>query len=161
PATSVFPASGPVRLRVAWKHPLGPGTSGLAVSGDRLVTLDADDKGVWAGGLSPRDGTGAWKVAVDRGAQDEERGPGRPPAVAEGLVFALSPACQMRALELATGKPVWQVDFKAEFGSKAAQGCVSSPLVDGGHLVVQTGAPDDKRIVALDRRTGALAWAAK
>jgi outer membrane protein assembly factor BamB len=160
-ATSVFPATGPVRLRVAWKVPLGAGSAGLVVSGDRLVTLDADDKSVSAVALAPRDGSVAWRVTLDSGPQQEDSGPGSTPAIADGLVFALSPACQLRALELASGKAVWQVDLKAQFGAKLQRGCVSSPLVDGGHLVIQTGAPDDKRIVALDRKTGALAWVAK
>jgi len=115
PSTGVFPASGPVRLKVAWRRPVGPGTSGLSVSGDRLVTLDSDEKGAWAVALSPRDGSVAWRVALDPGVPDEERGPGSTPVIAGGLAYALSPACQLRALDLATGKVAWHVDLKARF----------------------------------------------
>ena len=111
--------------------------------------------------LSTRDGSVLWRVALDAEMPDDERGPASTPAVADGLAFVLSPACQLRALELASGKPAWHVDMKAQFGSKARLGCVSSPLVDGDRVIVQTGAPEDKRVVALDRRTGAVAWAAK
>jgi outer membrane protein assembly factor BamB len=161
PATSVFPATGPVPLRVAWRRPLGTGTSGLSVSGERVVTLDSDEKGAAAVALSTRDGSLLWRVPLDAEIPDDERGPGSTPAVAGGLAFVLSPACQLRALDLATGKPAWHVDMKAQFESKARLGCVSSPLVDGDHVVVQTGAPEDKRVVAVDRRTGALVWSAK
>jgi len=161
PSTGVFPASGPVRLKVAWRRPVGPGTSGLSVSGDRLVTLDSDEKGAWAVALSPRDGSVAWRVALDPGVPDEERGPGSTPVIAGGLAYALSPACQLRALDLATGKVAWHVDLKAQFGASPRQGCASSPLVEGERLFVQTGAPEDKRVAALDRATGSVAWAVK
>ena len=160
PATSVFPATGPVRLRVVWRRPVGLGSSGLSVSGDRLVTLDSDEKGAFALALSVRDGSVLWRVPLDAEIPDDERGPGSTPAVADGLAFVLSPACQLRALELASGRPVWHVDMKAQFGSKAQLGCVSSPLVEGERVIVQTGAPEEKRVVALDRRTGVVAWTA-
>lgn len=161
PATGVFPASGPVKLKTAWRRPLGPGTSGLTVAGDRLVTLDSDEKGSWAVALSPRDGSVAWRVALDPGVPDEERGPGSTPVLAGGLAYVVSPACQLRALELATGKVAWHVDLKAQFGASPRQGCASSPLVEGDRLFVQTGAPEDKRVAALDRATGTVAWAVK
>jgi outer membrane protein assembly factor BamB len=131
------------------------------VSGDRLVTLDSDEKGAWAVALSPGDGSVRWRVPLDAELPDDERGPGSTPALADGLAFVLSPACQLRALEPATGNVAWHVDMKAQFGSKPRLGCVSSPLLDGERVIVQTGAPEDQRVVALDRRTGALAWAAE
>jgi outer membrane protein assembly factor BamB len=160
PALSVFPTAGPVRLKEAWRRPIGLATSGLSVAGERIITLDSDEKGVGAVALSTRDGSVLWRVALDAEIFDDERGAGSTPAVADGLAFVLSPACQLRALELATGKLAWHVDIKAQFGSKARLGCVSSPLVDGERVIVQTGAPEEKRVVALDRRTGAVAWTA-
>jgi outer membrane protein assembly factor BamB len=150
-----------VRLKIAWRRPIGLATSGLSISGDRIVTLDSDENGAGALSLATRDGSVLWRVALDAGIPDDERGPGSTPAVADGLAYALSPACQLRALELANGTVAWHVDLKAQFDSKARLGCVSSPLVDGDRLVVQTGALEDKRVVALDRRTGKVAWTAK
>lgn len=160
-ASAVFPAAGTLRLREAWRRPLGVATSGLSVAGDRLVTLESDESGAHAVALSTRDGSVLWRVALDPSLPDDERGPASTPALADGLAFVLSPACQLRALELASGKVAWHVDLKAQYGSAARLGCTSSPLVDGPRVVVQTGAPEDKRVVALDRRTGSLAWAAK
>ena len=150
-----------MKLKTAWRRPIGPGTSGLTVAGDRLVTLDSDEKGAWAVALSPRDGSVAWRIALDPGVPDEERGPGSTPVLAGGLAYVVSPACQLRALELATGKVAWHVDLKAQFGATPRQGCASSPLVEGDRLFVQTGAPEDKRVAALDRATGTVAWAVK
>lgn len=161
PATSVFPRDRAVRLRVAWRRPLGVATSGLAVSGDRLVTLESDAGQASAVALSTADGSVLWRVPLDAGLPDEERGPGSTPAVKDGLAYALSPACQLRALDLATGKAAWHVDLKARFAASARLGCVSSPLVEGDLVIVQPGARDDHRVVALDRRSGELAWSAK
>jgi len=161
PAASVFPATGPVRLEIAWRRPIGPATAGLSSSGDLLVTLDSDEQGAWAVALRPGDGTLAWRVPLDAGLPDDERGPGSTPAIAGGFAFVLSPACQLRALELATGKTAWHVDLKARFGAAARLGCTSSPLLDAGRVIVQPGAPDDNHVVALDGATGATAWKAK
>lgn len=159
-AEKVFPASGPVRLRAAWRRPLGVAGSGLSVSGDRLVTLESDEKGAWALALSVLDGSPLWRAFLDAEIPDDERGPASTPAIADGLAFVLSPACQLRALRLESGETAWHVDLKAQFGSKPRMGCASSPLVEGERVIVQTGVPEDKRVIALERRTGALAWAA-
>jgi outer membrane protein assembly factor BamB len=158
---AVFPASGPVRLKEAWRKPIGVAGSALSVSGETLVTLDSDEKGAGAIALDARDGSVLWRVALDAEKLDEDRGPSSTPAVGSGLAYVLSPGCQLRALALADGKEAWHVDLKAQFGANPRNGCASSPLLDGERLIVQTAAPDDKRIVALDSRTGALQWAAK
>jgi hypothetical protein len=65
-ATGVFPAAGPVKLAVAWRRPLGLGTSGLAAAADRIVTLESDEAGAWATALSLGDGSVLWRMALDR-----------------------------------------------------------------------------------------------
>jgi outer membrane protein assembly factor BamB len=160
-AGPAFPAGGPLRLKQAWRRPIGVATSGLSVAGETLVTLDSDEKGAGAVALSTKDGAVLWRVPLDNDKLDPERGPSSTPAVASGLAYVLSTGCQLRALALADGKQAWHVDLKAQFGANPTRGCSSSPLVDGESVIVQTAAPEDKRVVALDRRTGALQWAAK
>lgn len=157
-AASSFPKGGPVRLRVAWRRPLGVGVSGLAVADGRVFTLESDGERAQAVALSASDGSLLWREPLDAGLPDEERGPASTPAVADGWVFVLSPACQLRALDVATGKAAWHVDLKARFGAAPRLGCASSPLVVGDRVVVQPGAAEDHRIVAFDRRSGTLAW---
>jgi outer membrane protein assembly factor BamB len=161
PATSVFPRSGPVHLELAWRRALGVGTAGLAVAGDRLLTLESDGARAVAVALSTADGSVLWRVPLDEGLPDEERGPGSSPAVKDGHAYVLSPACQLRALQLGSGRVIWHVDLKARFGAAPRLGCQSSPLLEGDRLIVQPAAPENHRLVALDRRTGELAWSAK
>jgi outer membrane protein assembly factor BamB len=62
---------------------------------------------------------------------------------------------ELVALEGATGKVVWRIDFKKEFGTKGQTfGSVCSPLIDGGFLFVQTSGG----LVKLDCGTGAIVW---
>jgi outer membrane protein assembly factor BamB len=62
---------------------------------------------------------------------------------------------ELVALEGATGKVVWRIDFKKEFGTKGQTfGSVCSPLIDGGFLFMQTSGG----LVKLDCGTGAIVW---
>jgi outer membrane protein assembly factor BamB len=160
-ASTAIPESGPVRLKEAWRRPIGVGTSGLSIAGGTLVTLDSDEKGAGAIALSTKDGSVLWRVPLDDDKLDPERGPASTPAVSSDLAYVVTPGCQLRALALADGKPAWNVDLKAQFGANPTRGCSTSPLLEGDSVIVQTAAPDDKRVAALDRRTGAPKWAAK
>ncbi len=160
-AGASLPASGPLRLKEAWRRPVGVATSGLSVTGGTLVTLDSDEKGAGAIALKAMDGSVLWRTPRDAENLDEERGPASTPAVASDLAYVLSPGCQLRALGIADGKQAWHVDLKAQFGPNPRRGCSTSPLGDGDLVIVQTAAPEEKRVVALDRKTGALQWAAK
>jgi outer membrane protein assembly factor BamB len=161
PGTGVLPKTGEVRLKVAWRRPLGVATSGLAVASDRLITLDSEDGKSSAVALSRADGRVLWRTPLDAGLPDEERGPASTPAVSGTRAFVLSPACQLRALDLATGKVEWHVDLKARFGSAPRLGCVSSPLLDESRVIVQPAVAEDHRVAAFDQRTGELSWSAK
>jgi outer membrane protein assembly factor BamB len=88
-------------------------------------------------------------------------GPGSTPAAGAGRLFTVTKACQLRALDAATGKVAWTVDLKAKFGNELRLGCLSSPFVEDGRLVVQAAGKDDHRVVGLDAATGELVWSFK
>ncbi len=92
PGVGVFPKTGEVRLKVAWRRPLGVATSGLAVASDRIVTLDSEDGKSSAVALSRADGSVLWRSPLDAGLPDEERGPQSTPAVSgtAGVVLHLA-----------------------------------------------------------------------
>ncbi|MBL8816463.1 MAG: PQQ-binding-like beta-propeller repeat protein [Planctomyces sp.] len=59
------------------------------------------------------------------------------------------------ALDGATGREAWKVDFAQEFGTGPETfGFVCSPLVDGGHVYVQTAGG----LVKLESATGKIVW---
>jgi outer membrane protein assembly factor BamB len=64
----------------------------------------------------------------------------------------------LAALETATGKIRWQKSIRKEFGGQPGQWAYAeSPLVDGD-LVVVTPGGEQATLVALNKKTGALAW---
>lgn len=62
---------------------------------------------------------------------------------------------ELVALDGATGKEAWRIDFKKEFGTSGQTfGSVCSPLIDGGFLFVQTSGG----LVKIDCSSGAIVW---
>jgi len=62
---------------------------------------------------------------------------------------------ELVALNGATGKEAWRIDFKKEFGTNGQTfGSVCSPLIDGGFLFVQTSGG----LVKIDCSSGAIVW---
>jgi outer membrane protein assembly factor BamB len=149
------------QLRKGWSAPVEGGTSGLAVAQGRVFTLDQRDDQDVVVALSADDGRELWRAPLDPTAAGATGGPGSTPAVIGDLVFTLSTACRLRAHDVATGAVKWDTDLVKRFGASARRGCHSSPIVAGNRLVLQPAGAEDHRVVALDPRTGDLAWSAK
>ena len=99
---------------------------------------------------------------LDAEIPDEERGPGSTPAVGDGRAYVLSPACQLRALELATGKLAWHVDMKARFDVEAPVSDASARRSSTATAsIVQTGAAEGTVVAASIGAPGSVAWSAK
>lgn len=149
-----------LKLRKAWRHPIGGGRSGVVISEGRLFALVTDGEMQQALALDATSGKVLWQVPVGPHV-DASMAPVSAPAVEGSRVFVLGTDCSLRALATATGEPVWRVDLKQRFGSSLRRGCETSPFAENGRVVLQPGGPDDHRLVALDSRTGDLVWSAK
>lgn len=160
-ASGVFAEGRSPRLAKLWSHAIEGGYSGLAVSGDRVFTIVIQGDDEYALALDAGSGRPLWRTKLDPLVKDMAVPPMSTPAAHGGRVFTLSGACQLRALDAATGTPVWHVDLKARFGSAPWSGCAASPAVDGGRLILQAAGREDQRFVALDPASGALVWSAK
>ena len=151
-----------VRLVEAWRRPLGPGVAGIVVADGRAFTLATRDEQDEAVAFAVEDGREAWRVRLDASVPAADRGPGSTPLVDGGRLVVLTPACQLRALETATGRTVWHRDLKADFAVVVRQGCASSPLLEDGTLVIQGGGREnDQRVIGLDPATGQTRWTAR
>lgn len=160
PATAVF-GSGTFRLREVWRRPAGGGISAFATAGGRLFFLAAEGESRYAFALSADTGAELWRVALAPTPAVLEFGPASTPATDGRLAFFLSPACELMALAVATGKSVWRHDLKQEFATgPMTSGCWTSPLLAGKLLVVDVDGEPDKRVVAFDKDTGAVIWSA-
>ena len=104
----------PFDLRLVWSRPLGAGYSGISIADETAVTMFSDGVSDYVVALSARGGDELWRLTLGptfRGRHGSEDGPSSTPAVANGRVFAVGPNGRLVALELATGKLLWQVDL--------------------------------------------------
>ena len=156
-------ASGAGAPVLRWRAPLGSGYSAVAVAGDRAVTLFADDKSDLLAGFDASTGKESWRIVMGPrydGIAGSFDGPVATPAIAEGRVFALDPAGNLVAADLADGHELWRVDLTArENAPRPEHGFATSPLVAAGVLIVQTGAKGGA-IAGFDPATGARRWTA-
>jgi outer membrane protein assembly factor BamB len=118
-----------------------------------------DDEYVQA--LSTADAKQIWRTRV--GKVGPNKGPQYPgarstPTVDGELLYALGSDGDLACLETGTGKLRWTKNLQADFGGKPGNWAYAeSPLVDGD-VVVCTPGGSDATLVALDKKTGEVAW---
>ena len=153
-----WPKDGPRRL---WGGKVGLGWSSVAVLGERVYTLgnvnDADQI------LCLNAATGAllWRYEYFCVAADPNGypGPRSTPTVDGRLVYTLSRHGQLFCLNAENGRVIWSVDLVLQYGARAPTwGLSGSPLIEGGLVIVETGAPAGRSVMAFDKFTGRVQW---
>ncbi len=149
-------------LETVWNRPLGPGFSGIAVVGQRLVTAFSDGDSDVLIALGTADGGELWRYRIAptyRGHDGSDDGVIATPAIHDGIVYGLGPRGQLFALRLADGDQLWWRKIDEELGARPpSYGFSTAPTVVGDVLVVQTGGDGGRSISGLDRKTGELLW---
>jgi outer membrane protein assembly factor BamB len=156
-----WPKDGP---KLLWQaSDIGFGYSTPAVVGDRLYLMSnkgGDDEFVQA--LNVADGKQAWAARVGKVGPNTPAmnypGARSTPTVDGEVLYALGSDGDLACLETATGKVRWQKNLRTDFGGRPGRWAYAeSPLVDGDRVVCTPGGAD-ATIVALDKRTGGVAW---
>jgi outer membrane protein assembly factor BamB len=148
-------------LRELWRVRVGPGWSSFSVADARLFTQEqrGEDELVVC-----YDATSGAEIWVH---QDTTRfweamggaGPRATPTLSEGKLFALGALGLLNRLDPVTGQQVWQRDISADAGREPPYwGYASSPLVTHDVVIVHSGGPQDKGMLAYDVETGDLRW---
>ena len=156
---SGWPESGPA---VAWRRPIGRGYSGVVGGGGRLFTMEATPEEEAVLALDAATGETVWRVPVGPFVEAElgDGGPRSTPAVASGLVIAVSSQGRLVALAVEDGKLAWEKDLTT-WGPLPRFGYSMSPLVDGELVIVEAGERQkEPGVLAFDRATGELRWSA-
>ena len=160
PATAA--PENPTGFKELWRRKHQGGYSEVAVTPRAVFTMEARDGTDQVVALVPATGTELWRTAVGptyRGHDGSHDGPIATPAVDGTDLFALGPHGTFVALDTATGKQKWRHDLVKDFAAGTMiYGFGSSPLVDGGSVIVQTGGAKSRGLLAFDRATGALRW---
>ena len=153
-----FPATGP---RVVWRAPLGTGYSGVSVVGDRLYTMFGSGGNELVAAFEATTGKELWRVSLGPDRQDGMGGgPRATPTVDGDRVYAIGAEGKLVALAADTGKVRWSVDLVKEYGARVPQwGISSSPVVEGGLLLVNPGGGNDRSFLGLNKLTGKMEWA--
>lgn len=167
-----IPANG---LPIKWRHSIGGGYAGPAVSGDHVVVFDyLKESGEAFNNPTERATlTGKERVACLDAATGEVRwskeydcpysisypaGPRCTPTIDGDRVYTLGAEGDLHCYQLADGELLWQKSFKQDFGAVVlVWGVAAHPLVDGDLLYAMVGGKG-QGVVAFDKMTGDVVW---
>ncbi len=152
-----WPAAGPP---LVWKASgAGDGYSSIAVSGGRLFTMGAVGEVEMVLAFDEATGRRVWSTAIGKRFRNGEGdGPRGTPTVQGGRLYALGASGDLACLDAKTGAIVWRLNVLEKFGGRnISWGLSESPLLAGGRLFINAGAPGAS-VVALDAGDGALVW---
>ena len=162
-----WPAEGPPEL---WRRSLGDGFSGVSAWGDRLVTMDAQDRQEGVVCLDATSGATLWRTSLTPTFEDSfGNGPRSTPVIAPGdkgfTVTVVTSDMRLAVLSLADGAIHWSRSLSEDFGTPMPRfGYGSSPLQVGDLLVVDVGGVDEDHpapaVIAFDTDDGTVRWQA-
>jgi len=160
PIQTNWPSGGPTPM---WKEPVGGGYASFVIARGRAFTIEqrgGDEVAVAYDVVTGRElWTNKWTAAFRETMGGD--GPRATPTWADGFVFVLGAAGELRCLDDAAGGVVWRTNILADAGATNLQwGMAASPLIVDGTVVVLPGGAGGRSVVAYQRRTGKPAWSA-
>ena len=139
------------------------GLSGPVVAGQRLILFHRVGDREVVESFDALTGAPQWRHAYPTTYRDDfgfDEGPRAVPVVADGIVYTYGAEGKLNAVDLATGKPMWNVDAMRQFEvEKGFFGAAGSPVVEGGKVIANVGGKK-AGIVAFDAKTGKVIWTA-
>ena len=133
------------------------GFSSAAISGGRIFTCgNVEDRTAVA--AMDLEGKILWQIPVGEAWDRNPPGTRSTPAIDNGRLFVEDPAGDVVCLDAGNGKEIWRLNILKKFAARnITWGLAESPLVDGQHVICCPGGPQTA-VVALDKKTGQLAW---
>ena len=157
-----WPAGGP---KLLWEMAKGSGYSSPSVAGDLLVYFHrvGDEEVVLC--LDAETGVRRWRFAYPTRYRDRygySNGPRATPVIEARRVTTLGAEGMLHCLDIDSGKQFWTRNLQRDFRQPSGFfGVTASPLLEGGLLIVNVGAPqadDGACVVAFDKLTGETRW---
>ncbi|HYF34929.1 MAG TPA: PQQ-binding-like beta-propeller repeat protein [Prosthecobacter sp.] len=178
PLLKVWPEGGP---KLVWEVAVGEGYAAPVIGGERCVIFHALEGEETVECLERETGKRFWSFDYPVEYQDRYgfgSGPRGSPVIHDGMVVALGVTSMLHALDLRTGKVLWQRDLrKAYHVPQDFFGAGSSPLILDGKVIVQVGGKaeaidgfEDRNerarklatkgvsVAAFDLKTGEVVW---
>ncbi len=164
--TGVLRTFPPAGLTIKWRTPVCVGHSGPAVADGRVFVSDC--KRLKPGGiervlcLDEQTGAVLWTYENPDFAYSGftfNQGPRATPTIDGDRAYVLGGAGDLYCLSVRSGALHWKVNYPARFKAKIPTwGFAGAPLVVGSHVICAVGAPEESRLVGLDKMTGELRW---
>jgi outer membrane protein assembly factor BamB len=155
-------------LAIQWKAPVGPGYNGPTVAGDYVYVMDrgpeadseADIERVLC--FDRHRGSLVWEheYPCEYHEVGYPLGPRASVTIADGRAYANGTMGDLHCFDAATGKVIWKKAFREEYDvAIPIWGLASSPLVEGGVVIVNVGAASEgASVVGFDKDTGKELW---
>ncbi|MBN1420951.1 MAG: PQQ-binding-like beta-propeller repeat protein [Planctomycetes bacterium] len=129
----------------------------MAIADERIYTTGAIEGDCVITALD-MEGKRAWTRANGRAWDGSYPGTRSTPTIADGLLYHLSGIGNLICLEARSGEVEWSINILREFhGRNITWGLAESPLVVGDRVICTPGG-EEVSLVALDRKTGKVAW---
>lgn len=147
---------------VLWQREIGTGYSAPGIREGLLVLHHRVDGEEIVEAMDAVTGETRWKHAYPSSFRDPfgyNNGPRCSPLLTEDRCFTFGAEGMLLCLDLKSGALVWKRDTAKEFDvPEAFFGVGSSPILEGGKLIVQVGGQPDSGLVAFDAKTGRTLW---
>ncbi|HEX3988160.1 MAG TPA: PQQ-binding-like beta-propeller repeat protein [Verrucomicrobiae bacterium] len=154
-----WPETGP---RVVWDKSIGTGYGAPSVIDQKLVFHQrvGDEEIVEC--LNADTGASLWHYNYPSHFVDPygyNNGPRSTPLLTSNACYTFGAEGKLTCLELQTGKLIWQRDTGSDFNvPEAFFGVGSTPILEGGLLIVMVGGQPNSCVVAFDPATGKTVW---
>jgi outer membrane protein assembly factor BamB len=154
-----WPAGGPP---LVWEKQIGTGYGAPSVLGDRLVFHHRIGEEEVAECLEAATGKPLWHGSYPSHYSDPygyNNGPRSTPLLTSNLCYTFGAEGRLQCRDLQNGKLVWERDTAADFTvPEAFFGVGSTPILEGGLLLVMVGGQPEAGMVAFDAKTGKTVW---
>jgi outer membrane protein assembly factor BamB len=158
PILTEWPAGG---LPQVWKQPVGGGYASFTAANGVAFTIEQRRGNEVVAAYDLRTGRERWTNSWKARFEEMLGGPGprATPVWDDGRVYALGAEGELRCLESATGKLIWNKNILSDNGAANLRwGMSASPLVVDGKVIVTPGGGHGNSVVAYDKLTGHRVW---
>ncbi len=155
-----WPAAGP---SIVWRKALGEGYSAISIAAGKAYTMFDAGADEFAVCLNAASGEEIWRFRTDKKFRNSwGNGPRATPQIENGIVYLASAHGKLYALNANNGQQIWMVDIPAEFNGEVPDlGYSNTPLIYGDLLLVTGCGGSNESILALEKKTAKLRWAAQ